>query len=476
MKISKIKISNLFGIKEQSLDGKSIEITGSNGKGKTSILDAIRYALTNNSERDYIVKKGESEGEILIETDTGLSINRKKRTQSSDYKSIKQNEKEVSSPESFLKEIFTPMQLNPVEFTQMTKQEQNRIILDLIEFDWDLNWIKEKFGEIPNGVNYEQNILEVLNDIQSENGEYYRLRQDINRDIRNNRAFISDIAESLPENYNAEKWENFNLTEKLKELMTIKEKNAKINEAKQFISSYDNKVKGYEAERQISIAAEEKNISIERENLQKEVARLEEQIKADVEKLENLDKTLEDKKKIVNLEYEKKVTALNESIGRAKEYANQESIDITKIQEECDLAEKMKSYINEYKRMKEYENQIEKLNVESEEFTRKIELARNLPAEILKTATIPVKGLTVENGKPLIDGKPISNLSEGEQLILCVDVALSKPNNLKLILLDGVEKLSDSNRKMLYDKCKSAGLQFIATRTTNDNELVITEL
>ena len=384
MKISKIKISNLFGIKEQSLDGKSVEITGSNGKGKTSILDAIRYALTNNSERDYIVKKGESEGEILIETDTGLSINRKKRTQSSDYKSIKQNEKEVSSPETFLKEIFTPMQLNPVEFTQMSKQEQNRIILDLIEFDWDLNWIKEKFGEIPSGVDYTQNILEVLNDIQSENGEYYKARQDINRDIRNNRAFISDIAQGLPEKYDAKKWEEFNLTDKLKELMTIKEQNARINEAKQFISSYDNKVKGYEAERQIAISAEEKNISIERENLQKEVARLEEQIKADVEKLEGLNKTLEDKKKIVNLEYEKKITTLDESIGRAKEFAEKTPIDITKLQEECDLAEKMKSYINEYKRMKEYEKQIETLNFESEEYTKKIELARNLPRRNIK--------------------------------------------------------------------------------------------
>lgn len=96
--------------------------------------------------------------------------------------------------------------------------------------------------------------------------------------------------------------------------------------------------------------------------------------------------------------------------------------------------------------------------------------------QILKTATIPVKGLTVENGKPLIDGKPISNLSEGEQLMLCVDVALSKPNNLNLILLDGVEKLSDKNRELLYNKCKEKGLQFIATRTTNDNELIITEL
>lgn len=384
MKISKIRISNLFGIKEQTLDGKSIEITGSNGQGKTSILDAIRYALTNSSERDYIVKKGESEGEILIETDTGLSINRKKRTQSSDYKSIKQNEKEINSPESFLKEIFTPMQLNPVEFTQMSKQEQNRIILDLIEFDWDLNWIKEKFGEIPSGVDYSQNILEVLNEIQSEDGEYYKARQDINRDIRNNRAFISDIADGLPEKYDAEKWEKFNLTEKLKELMTIKEQNARINEAKQFIANYDNKVKGYEAERQIAISAEEKNISIERENLQKEIARLEEQIKSDKEKLNNLNNTLEDRKKIANLEYEKKIAALDESIGRAKEFAQKTPVDITEMQAECDLAEKMKSYINEYKRMKEYEKQIEELNIQSQEYTRKIELARNLPRRNFK--------------------------------------------------------------------------------------------
>lgn len=386
MKISKIKISNLFGIKEQNLDGKSIEITGSNGQGKTSILDAIRYALTNSSERDYIVKKGESEGEILIETDTGLSINRKKRTQSSDYKSIKQNEKEINSPESFLKEIFTPMQLNPVEFTQMSKQEQNRIILDLIEFDWDLNWIKEKFGEIPSGVDYSQNILEVLNEIQSEDGEYYKARQDINRDIRNNRAFISDIADGLPEKYDAEKWEKFNLTEKLKELMTIKEQNARINEAKQFIANYDNKVKGYEAERQIAISAEEKNISIERENLQKEIARLEEQIKSDKEKLNNLNNTLEDRKKIANLEYEKKIAALDESIGRTKEFAQKTPVDITEMQAECDLAEKMKSYINEYKRMKEYEKQIEELNIQSQEYTRKIELARNLPRRNFKNS------------------------------------------------------------------------------------------
>ena len=53
MKISKLKIENLYGIEQLELDGKSIELTGTNGAGKSSVLDAIRLALTNNSKRKY---------------------------------------------------------------------------------------------------------------------------------------------------------------------------------------------------------------------------------------------------------------------------------------------------------------------------------------------------------------------------------------------------------------------------------------
>ena len=63
MKISKIKIKNLFGITEQEMGGKSIELSGKNGAGKTSVIDAIRFALTNRSDRKYIIRKGENEGE-----------------------------------------------------------------------------------------------------------------------------------------------------------------------------------------------------------------------------------------------------------------------------------------------------------------------------------------------------------------------------------------------------------------------------
>ena len=123
--------------------------------------------------------------------------------------------------------------------------------------------------------------------------------------------------------------------------------------------------------------------------------------------------------------------------------------------------------------MQGLEPDVKRLKTESDELTRKIELARTLPGQILETATLPVEGLTVENGIPLIHGLPVSNLSEGEKLNLCVDVALSKPNNLQIILIDGAEKLSDENRNKLYQNCKDKGLQFVATRTTNDSELEV---
>lgn len=476
MKTTKIKIKNLFGIAETELDGKSVEISGTNGTGKTSIIDAIRYALTNSSDRDYIIKRGENEGEIIIETDTGLYINRRKRTTQADYKSVKENGKDVASPESFLNQLFTPLQLDPVAFTQMKKQEQNRIILDLIQFDWDLNWIKEKFGEIPSGIDYQQNILQVLNDIQAEKGDYFQKRQDLNRDIRNKQSFIYDIAKDIPSDYQAETWENYNLGNIYKKIETIKSENNKIQRAKMFKDSYDNKIRGLQADKEIAIAAEEKAINNTKTSLLQNIERLKAEIIATEDKLKSLDSILQDKLKVIDAEYQTNIAKLDGDIKIAEQYADKEIQDCTALESEAETAEQMKQYLNEYNRMKQMQDELKELTQKSQDLTNKIELARNLPGEILKTATIPIQGFAVENGIPLINGLPISNLSEGEQLSLCVDVALSKPNSLQIILIDGAEKLSDENRQKLYEKCKEKGLQFVATRTTNSNEMEINYL
>ena len=476
MRTTKIQIKNLYGINEKQLDGKSVELTGKNGSGKTSVLDAIRYALTNSSNRDYIIKDGAEEGEILIETDTGLSINRKKRAAQADYKSIKDNGYTVQKPESFLQEIFTPLQLNPVEFVNMKKEEQNRIILDLIEFPWDLNWIREQFGEIPEGVDYQQNILQVLNDIQAEKGVYFQRRQDTNRDIKSKKAVVEAIAKDLPENYNAAKWEGFDLSAGYSELSKIKERNSIIQRARVFKDSYDNKIRGYEAEKEIEISNAERAIAQEKETLTGAIERLKAELTAAEDKLKTIDEKLVDKRKLAEQSFETKKAKLGEDMQVAEKHANAQEVSTAEKEQELQTASEMIKHLNEYNRMHKMQDEIEALNEKSEILTGKIELARMLPGEILKTATIPVAGLTVENGLPLINGLPVSNLSEGEKLSLCVDVAISRPNTLQIILIDGAEKLSEKNRMSLYEKCKEKGLQFIATRTTDDDCLEVTEL
>lgn len=478
MKISKLKIENLYGIEQLELDGKSIELTGTNGAGKSSVLDAIRLALTNNSKRKYIVKNGETEGRVLVKLDDGTTIDRKKRTDKSDYKSIKDvNGNEINSPETFLKDIFTPLQLEPVEFLSMSEKEQNRILLNLIEFNKDKKeFIQEKFGEIPSWVNYDDSILEILNQLQSKEGQYYQNREDINRQIRNGIAVINDIAKDIPEGYDAEKWRNFTLSDKYEELNKDKEYNAKIDKSIAYKEDYNNKIKQIETIENNTLLQIEKDKSEEKNKITTEMQELKNRIELLQKDLENIDvkyeKTIAETKSETVAEKAK----LDENIKVANEWANKEKINTEMLENELKIAEEMKGHLNEYDRMKEMQKKVDNFNIISETLTNKIELARTLPGEILKEVNIPVKNLTVENGVPLVNGLSISNLSEGEKLMLCVDVTLSNPNSLKLILIDGVERLSEVNRNELYKICKEKGLQCIATRTTDNNDLNIIEL
>lgn len=478
MKISKLKIENLYGIEQLELDGKSIELTGTNGAGKSSVLDAIRLALTNNSKRKYVVKNGETEGRVLVKLDDGTTIDRKKRTDKSDYKSIKdENGNEINSPETFLKDIFTPLQLEPVEFLSMSEKEQNRILLNLIEFNKDKKeFIQEKFGELPLWVNYDDSILEILNQLQSKEGQYYQNREDINRQIRNGIAIINDIAKDIPEGYDAEKWRNFTLSDKYEELNKDKEYNAKIDKSIAYKEDYNNKIKQIEDKENAILVEINAKKEEEKNNINNKILEMKNQIALLEKELENIDNKylLQGTEAKNNTIAEK--AKLEENIKVANEWAAKERKTTEVLENELKIAEEMKGHLNEYDRMKEMQKKVDDLNVVSETLTNKIELARDLPGIILKEANIPVKNLTVENGIPLVNGLSISNLSEGEKLMLCVDVTLSNPNSLKLILIDGVERLSEVNRNELYKICKEKGLQCIATRTTDNNDLNIIEL
>ncbi len=477
MKTSLIKIRNAFGVREVQLSDKSVELTGKKGTGKSSVLEAIRLNITNRSDRDYIVKQGADEAEIIIETDTGLRIDRKRKADmSTSSLNLKENGLNVPRPQTFLDDIITPLQLNPVEFIRKPIDEQNRIILDLIEFPWDMDWIQQQFGEIPPKVDYHQNILSVLDQIQAKNGVYYQTRQEIDSEKMYKKKAAEDIATSIPEHFDAAKWDAYDTGAKYRELEKIRTENNKIEKCRAYKASYDDKLRGIQADRDIAISDAKREITNEREGLEKTIERLKAEIKAAEQQIGALDSKQTDKVKIAESEYDTAKAKLDSNVGVANEYVDKEITDTSALQAEVNTAEEMKKHLNEYYRMTRMQQEVDDLTAKSDALTKKIELARKLPGQILKEAKIPVEGLTVKDGKPLVNGLPLSNLSDGEKLDLCVDVAISNPKGLQIILIDGAERLDDKSRAALYAKCKAKGLQFIATRTTNDDELKVTEL
>lgn len=345
MKTSKIVIKNLFGIRETTLDGKSVEISGPKGAGKTSVLDAIRFALTNRSERDCIVHQGADEGEIIIETTTGLSIDRKALpAKSAGTVKVRDGSLLQTRPAEFLSQIFTPLQLNPVEFTQLSRQEKNRVILSLIEFDWDVNWIREQFGEIPQGVDYSKHILEVLNDIQAENGVYFQSRQNINRDIRNKQAFISDIAKDIPSGYDYDRWNQYPIGERYRELERLREKNSVIERAKAFRANFTSKLRGLEGSRDVEIGAIDRDIAAERAALTGSIERMKAELQA----------------KVVDIKYDNSGRHYTVELQTASQYLG----DVTQYQEqiaelESAAAEKDSTITAQASTIQSQESQIE---------------------------------------------------------------------------------------------------------------------
>src|SRR5665648_133153 len=160
MRVSRIEIKNFIGIKELKLDlGKINIITGRKGEGKTSIIQSIQKGFTNQNERVEVIRHGEEEATIFIQTDTGLEIDRKIRTNKTDYLKVRKPGEAVPSSEKYLKQFINGDIFRPLEFVDKSPTEQAKIILNMLDIPWTLDDISNWFGEIPDSVNYEACLL-----------------------------------------------------------------------------------------------------------------------------------------------------------------------------------------------------------------------------------------------------------------------------------------------------------------------------
>jgi len=533
MHIKKIEVKNWIGLTELAIDpGKINFITGRKGSGKTSLIESLDKAFTNKNRRAEVVRHGEEEATIFIQTDTGLEVNRKIRNDKSDYLKISKDGESVPQTEAFLRRLINGEIFRPLEFIKKKPEDQAKIILNMLEIPWTMTDIKNWFSEIPVGVNYEAHILQVLKQIEQ---LYYNQREAINREITVLKAQVKGIKDELPANYDGEHWREQKVAEYYGKVAEAEEVNKKIAAAKNLIDNLNDiiaaikynaesdkqskknhfdrqrndirefkqflahkietnqeKVKqvddrirqadetlDLELKRRIQALKEEyslkkeqskRNIQTEADSLILQNSEYQNSIAAKEQELVNIDQLEEQSLVAIDEKVLEKIETENARVGNAKTILEQhQEIDVEPLREEANEVADMQSYLRDYDRMSYIINtKIAPKEEQSKVLTARINKARELPMELLKIAAVPIPGIAVDgDGMIRIGQTLLSGLSEGEGLEFAFRVAKAQCGDLKVVCLDGINKINKSDRAWIERDMEIDEYQYFISATTD---------
>jgi len=535
MHIKRIEIKNWLGIKELIFSpGKINQVSGDSGTGKTSLVEALEKLFTNKSRRTEVIRHGEEESELFVELDDGLQTTRKVRNEKADYLKVKHDSKSVDSTEAFLRKLINGDIFRPIEFVQKKSDEQTEIILNMLDIAWTVENIKSWFDEVPEA-DYQMHILQILKQIEtfyykereSINREINLLRaniEGIKRDLPPNydgeewkNANLQSLYKKLSDAEEANK--RLDEAEKLMESLNIriddiKQRSINATESKKLeysrqrdmlngaIKRLDENILAEQAKvDDVGIRIQQSNIQLDNE-LEQAIERLKMQYQAKKQTAKETiqqegeqssvfisefkEQLAEKKNSLSNIgEHEKKdlkkiadheaslIKLENEKSGNAQAVINEsEKIDVEPLKLEADKAAEMKEYLREWERMNDIIR--EKLSPKEERsagLTAKIQKARELPKELLKTAALPVEGLEVdEKGRIRINGTLIDGLSEGESFEFAFKLAKAQAGELKVICIDGWQNLG-SKQQRIMENAMNDEYQYFILETIDGKDL-----
>lgn len=543
-KISFLKVNSFLGVDELELSPGKVNIfKGPMGSGKTSVIEAIEKTFTNKSRRTEVIKHGEEEATLFVELNDGLEIDRRLRTEKGDYLKVRKSDEGVPSTEKFLRTLVNGNIFRPLDWVNLSVKEQTKSLLSMLEINWSEQDIVNWFGDLVDDIDYSQHILLILKSIEQ---KYYKIREEVNREVKELNARINALYEELPAEYDGEAWREVKVQEYYAKVSEAQEINRLIDMAKGLQESFNDKVEAIKArgEKQkanITLTYKEhredindiialSNSKIERANnfidnsnntLENELNKLDNQLESEYQALLQKYSVLKDEKKrevLAAVEEQKDIIAINNNkiatkeqelrsldekeeaekvavdekvaneiekeeirIGKASSYLKENTqVDIEPLQAEADYVAEMVGYLRDWDRIIEIRDGIlASKQAYSSELTSKIEKARNLPGELLKTAKMPIDGISVDvDGRVRINSVLIDGLSSGEKLRLAMKVAKAQAGLLKLICLDGWEKINEKSQNELLEEMTTDEYQYFVTQVTDteSNEVEIEKI
>lgn len=476
MKVISMQIENVLGIREFSLDaGQITEISGRNAEGKTSILTALQNAIGGGSLSELKnIKAGDEKARIVLTLQDGNGSNYVLDKTESSLKLKKQVGdsaafETVGKPQNFINALRDCKLMNPMDFLNAKNdKERVELILQAIDlpFSRDDLWKaiglpRNQFPPLPDGMN-------PLIEISETRKMVFEKRTGVNTSRRDKRAACEEERLSVP----AEIPTVDGIGEKEKELSELRvkrqelkgEADSKLRDAERIASN--------DAERVDESASKTMSafIDVEEKQLEIEIAKLREKMK---------DK-IEEKRKEISYSTEDAYNKINAAL-RSAECKHKSDIDaieeltpeIERLSSEiATMREQEKNAIRIatiHERADKLESEANDLDALADTLTESLRRIDAYKASL--SDELPIDGLDITDNVVTIDGVPWAQLNTAAKVVSAVKIiaARAKKYPFKFCIVDGVESLDSSSRKVLSDTLLSNDIQAVLGRVTDSD-------
>lgn len=395
MKINQLEIENVKRIRAVKVTPHETGLTiigGNNNQGKTSVLDAIAWALGGDR---YRPSQAPREGSVIppnlhIVMNNGLVVERKGKN--SDLKVTDPSGRKGG--QQLLNEFVSQLALDLPKFMEASAKEKADTLLQIL------------------------GVGDRLKELERQETDQYNRRRAIGQIADQKEKFAKEQA-YFPDAPR----EPVSATELIKRQQDILAKNGE-NQRKR----------------------------ARLHQLEQESQRVNEELAALLKKQEQLQADLETARKSAADLQDESTAELEESIANIEEINRKVRANLDRERAEDDA--------------REYRRQYETL-------TKDLETTRKEKAELLKTAPLPLPGLSVEEGELVYKGQKWDNMSGSERLMVSTAIVRKLNPRCGFVLLDKLEQMDLNTLQEFGRWLEGEGLQAIATRVSTGDECSI---
>lgn len=414
--LAAVEITNIKVIEHLRIEtGVLTVISGENGSGKSSILDAISTIFEGGHD-PALIRHEADKGEVVLELNDATTI-RKVITAKGYTLTVKTKDGGiVKAPAKYVERLAAGFALDPIAFVTAKKAERVKFLLEAMPIEFTAEETRKILGEAApvTAIN-----LQRLGEIRD---GLFEGRREVNVIVRDMEGSIKDARKNLPPEPEGDPQAKVSeLTE------TIAKLREEMASAKADLDAQSERLKSEKrTECEAKILELQRALAYDVQDINKEARKVYEQGTADAH---------------TSLETATSELATAKAAAETQHWAKGARANLKQMETRC--REKF---------------------IRSNDLTQKLTAVDKLKAS--KLANLPIPGIDIQDGDVAVENVPWEHVNSSEQWLVAIQVGSLKTGELGLMVCDNAEGLDPKRWEEFTEAITASGLQVAVARAT----------